>query len=193
MVAPWAALLAGAFVSGQAVFHGRELLAELPLILEIIRVILKLYEQWKNFDERKEMATILSKMPKPKPPPNSSNCSVCVVGGGGLVHEEMSSVLGSNSPPSAGSADPNAALHEVPSTRLANITNGSLGPRALLTTSSSALSWRLTTGAVQALERPANSQKGEETLEAVPKGVQQAGQARRTRAAHPSQHLNPGP
>jgi hypothetical protein len=39
-------------------------------ILEIIRVILKLYEQWKNFDERKEMATILSKMPKPKPPPN---------------------------------------------------------------------------------------------------------------------------
>ncbi|EGV98796.1 Cyclin-C [Cricetulus griseus] len=115
MVAPWAALLAGAFVSGPAVFHGRELLAELPLefgvvsntrliaattsvsclhvacvvqqkdarqwfaelsvdmekILEIIRVILKLYEQWKNFDERKEMATILSKMPKPKPPPNS--------------------------------------------------------------------------------------------------------------------------
>ncbi|MEJ1286317.1 hypothetical protein NN561_017324 [Cricetulus griseus] len=31
MVAPWAALLAGAFVSGPAVFHGRELLAELPL------------------------------------------------------------------------------------------------------------------------------------------------------------------
>nr|XP_039320000.1 cyclin-C-like [Saimiri boliviensis boliviensis] len=29
-------------------------------ILEIIGVILKLYEQWKNFDERKEMATILS-------------------------------------------------------------------------------------------------------------------------------------
>jgi cyclin C len=39
--------------------------------LEIIRVILKLYEQWKNFDESKEMAAILSKMPKPKPPPNS--------------------------------------------------------------------------------------------------------------------------
>ena len=33
---------------------------------------MKLYEQWKNFDERKEMATILSKMPKPKPPPNRS-------------------------------------------------------------------------------------------------------------------------
>jgi cyclin C len=40
-------------------------------ILEIIRVILNLYKQWKNFDERKKMATILSKMPKPKPPPNS--------------------------------------------------------------------------------------------------------------------------
>uniref|UniRef100_A0A2K5RW59 Cyclin-like domain-containing protein n=1 Tax=Cebus imitator TaxID=2715852 RepID=A0A2K5RW59_CEBIM len=53
----------------------RQWFAELPVdiekILEIIRVILKLYEQWKNFDERKEMATILSKLPKPKPPPNS--------------------------------------------------------------------------------------------------------------------------
>nr|XP_040139076.1 cyclin-C isoform X7 [Ictidomys tridecemlineatus] len=49
-----------------------ELSVDMEKILEIIRVILKLYEQWKNFDERKEMATILSKMPKPKPPPNSS-------------------------------------------------------------------------------------------------------------------------
>uniref|UniRef100_A0A803W9B1 Cyclin C n=1 Tax=Ficedula albicollis TaxID=59894 RepID=A0A803W9B1_FICAL len=47
-----------------------ELSVDMEKILEIIRVILKLYEQWKNFDERKEMATILSKMPKPKPPPN---------------------------------------------------------------------------------------------------------------------------
>ncbi len=46
-----------------------ELSVDMEKILEIIRVILKLYEQWKNFDERKEMATILSKMPKPKPPP----------------------------------------------------------------------------------------------------------------------------
>lgn len=44
---------------------------------------------------------------------------------------------GSISPPSAASTDPNAALHEVPSTRLANITVGNLGPRVLLTTSSS--------------------------------------------------------
>lgn len=32
MVAPRAAPPAGAFLSGQAVFHGRELLAELPLL-----------------------------------------------------------------------------------------------------------------------------------------------------------------
>ncbi|KAK1338160.1 hypothetical protein QTO34_001272 [Cnephaeus nilssonii] len=50
-----------------------ELSVDMEKILEIIRVILKLYEQWKNFDERKEMATILSKMPKPKPPPNSQS------------------------------------------------------------------------------------------------------------------------
>ncbi|CAJ0964216.1 unnamed protein product [Ranitomeya imitator] len=47
-----------------------ELSVDMEKILEIIRVILKLYEQWKNFDERKEMAAILGKMPKPKPPPN---------------------------------------------------------------------------------------------------------------------------
>uniref|UniRef100_A0A287D6T2 Cyclin-C n=5 Tax=Euarchontoglires TaxID=314146 RepID=A0A287D6T2_ICTTR len=52
-----------------------ELSVDMEKILEIIRVILKLYEQWKNFDERKEMATILSKMPKPKPPPNRNSLS----------------------------------------------------------------------------------------------------------------------
>lgn len=44
--------------------------AFLQQILEIIRVILKLYDQWKNFDDRKEMAAVLNKVPKPKPPPN---------------------------------------------------------------------------------------------------------------------------
>ncbi|KAL7987875.1 hypothetical protein Chor_006794 [Crotalus horridus] len=53
-----------------------ELSVDMEKILEIIRVILKLYEQWKNFDERKEMATILSKMPKPKPPPNRNDLSL---------------------------------------------------------------------------------------------------------------------
>ncbi|RXM27863.1 Cyclin-C [Acipenser ruthenus] len=48
-----------------------ELSVDMEKILEIIRVILKLYDQWKNFDDRKEMAAILNKMPKPKPPPNS--------------------------------------------------------------------------------------------------------------------------
>ncbi|XP_042535464.1 cyclin-C isoform X1 [Dipodomys spectabilis] len=52
-----------------------ELSVDMEKILEIIRVILKLYEQWKNFDEKKEMATILSKMPKPKPPPNRNPLS----------------------------------------------------------------------------------------------------------------------
>ncbi|XP_062896948.1 cyclin-C isoform X2 [Mobula hypostoma] len=48
-----------------------ELSVDMEKILEIIRVILKLYDLWKNFDDRKEMAGILNKMPKPKPPPNS--------------------------------------------------------------------------------------------------------------------------
>ncbi|KTG36628.1 hypothetical protein cypCar_00009801 [Cyprinus carpio] len=48
-----------------------ELSVDMDKILEIIRVILKLYDQWKNFDDRKEMAAVLNKVPKPKPPPNS--------------------------------------------------------------------------------------------------------------------------
>lgn len=36
MVAPRAAPPAGAFLSGQAVFHGRELLAELPLVSDLL-------------------------------------------------------------------------------------------------------------------------------------------------------------
>ncbi|CAG09061.1 unnamed protein product, partial [Tetraodon nigroviridis] len=47
-----------------------ELSVDMDKILEIIRVILKLYDQWKNFDDRKEIAAMLNKMPKPKPPPN---------------------------------------------------------------------------------------------------------------------------
>uniref|UniRef100_A0A671TBT2 Cyclin-C-like n=1 Tax=Sinocyclocheilus anshuiensis TaxID=1608454 RepID=A0A671TBT2_9TELE len=48
-----------------------ELSVDMDKILEIIRVILKLYDQWKNFDDRKEMAAVLNKVPKPKAPPNS--------------------------------------------------------------------------------------------------------------------------
>uniref|UniRef100_A0A8B9L4J6 Cyclin C n=1 Tax=Astyanax mexicanus TaxID=7994 RepID=A0A8B9L4J6_ASTMX len=50
-----------------------ELSVDMDKILEIIRVILKLYDQWKNFDDRKEMPAVLNKVPKPKPPPNSEN------------------------------------------------------------------------------------------------------------------------
>uniref|UniRef100_A0A2K6SN88 Cyclin-C n=1 Tax=Saimiri boliviensis boliviensis TaxID=39432 RepID=A0A2K6SN88_SAIBB len=58
-----------------------ELYVDIEKILKIIRVILKLYEQRKNFDERKEMATILSKMPKPKPSPNRSQTKWLIIFG----------------------------------------------------------------------------------------------------------------
>ncbi|TRY90843.1 hypothetical protein DNTS_020869 [Danionella cerebrum] len=48
-----------------------ELSVDMEKILEIIRVILKLYDQWKKFDDRKEIAAVLNNVPKPKPPPNS--------------------------------------------------------------------------------------------------------------------------
>uniref|UniRef100_A0A2K5D437 Cyclin-like domain-containing protein n=1 Tax=Aotus nancymaae TaxID=37293 RepID=A0A2K5D437_AOTNA len=47
---------------------GRQWFSELSVDMENI---LEIIRKWKNFDERKEMATILSKMPKPKPSPNS--------------------------------------------------------------------------------------------------------------------------
>lgn len=35
-------------------------------ILEITRQILALYDMWKTYDEKKEIAAVLAKMPKPK-------------------------------------------------------------------------------------------------------------------------------
>uniref|UniRef100_A0A673H1M6 Cyclin-C n=1 Tax=Sinocyclocheilus rhinocerous TaxID=307959 RepID=A0A673H1M6_9TELE len=58
-----------------------ELSVDMDKILEIIRVILKLYDQWKNFDDRKEMAAVLNKVPKPKPPPNRYDRLVAPAGG----------------------------------------------------------------------------------------------------------------
>ncbi|KAF3849747.1 hypothetical protein F7725_019466 [Dissostichus mawsoni] len=52
-----------------------ELSVDMDKILEIIRVILKLYDQWKNFDDRKEIAAVINKMPKPKPPQQSDQSS----------------------------------------------------------------------------------------------------------------------
>ncbi|XP_071492710.1 cyclin-C-like [Diadema setosum] len=48
-----------------------QLNVDLDKILEITQHILKLYELWENYDERKEIATILAKVPKaqPNPPP----------------------------------------------------------------------------------------------------------------------------
>eukprot|EP00095_Tigriopus_kingsejongensis_P006066 maker-scaffold2471_size15358-snap-gene-0.6 protein:Tk06066 transcript:maker-scaffold2471_size15358-snap-gene-0.6-mRNA-1 annotation:"Cyclin-C" len=48
-----------------------ELNVDLDKIQEICKFILNLYELWKSFEEKKEMSSILAKMPKPKsPPPN---------------------------------------------------------------------------------------------------------------------------
>ena len=43
-----------------------ELHVDFDKIQEISKSILALYELWKSFDEKKEMAGVLSKMPKPK-------------------------------------------------------------------------------------------------------------------------------
>ncbi|KAL3846868.1 hypothetical protein ACJMK2_017822 [Sinanodonta woodiana] len=51
-----------------------ELTVDMEKILEITKQILKLYELWKNYDEKKEIAAVLNNMPKartsPSPPPN---------------------------------------------------------------------------------------------------------------------------
>lgn len=48
-----------------------ELNCDLDKILEISQQIFKLYDLWKNFDEKKEVPSLLQKMPKPKPAPSS--------------------------------------------------------------------------------------------------------------------------
>ena len=40
---------------------------DLDKVLEISQQIFRLYDLWKNFDEKKEMPALLGKMPKPKP------------------------------------------------------------------------------------------------------------------------------
>jgi len=52
-----------------------ELRVDLEKIQEISKCILHLYELWKNFEEKKDMAGVLQKMPKPKlqPPPLQQN------------------------------------------------------------------------------------------------------------------------
>lgn len=60
-----------------------ELNVDLDKILEITKLILSLYEIWKNYDEKKDIAAILSRMPKPsashsRPPsqgPSENNTS----------------------------------------------------------------------------------------------------------------------
>lgn len=45
------------------------LIMKILQVLEITRIILNLYEMWKNFDEKKETPALLLKMPKPKTQP----------------------------------------------------------------------------------------------------------------------------
>lgn len=63
MVAPRAAPPAGAFVSGQAVFHGRELLAELPLVSYLLPSL----RAWLQGAVRTGPATPLGLDPSPCP------------------------------------------------------------------------------------------------------------------------------
>lgn len=43
-----------------------ELNVDLDKVQEIARTIVNLFELWKNYDEKKEIQELLSKMPKPK-------------------------------------------------------------------------------------------------------------------------------
>lgn len=43
-----------------------ELHIDLDKVLEISQQIFRLYDLWKNFDEKKEVPALLVKMPKPK-------------------------------------------------------------------------------------------------------------------------------
>ena len=48
-----------------------ELNVEMQKIMEITQQVLALYELWKAYDEKKEISSILVKMPKPRSGPNS--------------------------------------------------------------------------------------------------------------------------
>ena len=49
-----------------------ELAVDMDKIQEISKAILGLYELWKSYDEKKEIAAILQKMPKPKTQPSQN-------------------------------------------------------------------------------------------------------------------------
>ena len=49
-----------------------ELAVDMDKIQEITKHILALYDLWKGYDEKKEIASILQKMPKPKSAPSQN-------------------------------------------------------------------------------------------------------------------------
>ncbi|XP_074658011.1 cyclin-C-like [Tubulanus polymorphus] len=48
-----------------------ELSVDLDKVLEITKYILQLYDLWKSYDEKKEIASLLSKITKPRPAPET--------------------------------------------------------------------------------------------------------------------------
>jgi len=57
-----------------------ELSVNMETILEITKQILALYEMWKTYDEKKEIAGLLAKMPKPKTSPSRPPSQASMVG-----------------------------------------------------------------------------------------------------------------
>ena len=49
-----------------------ELAVDMDKIQEITKHVLALYDLWKSYDEKKEIASILQKMPKPKSTPSQN-------------------------------------------------------------------------------------------------------------------------
>ena len=49
-----------------------ELAVDMDKIQEITKHVLALYDLWKSYDEKKEIASILQKMPKPKATPSQN-------------------------------------------------------------------------------------------------------------------------
>ena len=52
-----------------------ELSVDMDKVLEITQEILKLYDLWKTYDEKSEIRSVLSKMPRPKVRPSSTTPS----------------------------------------------------------------------------------------------------------------------
>jgi len=66
-----------------------EVSVDMERVLEVSRQILALYNLWKTFDEKKEMMSVLQKMPKPKTQPSRPPS---VAGNGGNGHDSQQGI-----------------------------------------------------------------------------------------------------